>query len=360
MKRLLRILPVLLLCILTLPRPVRGVSAGVPADVPAFAGEPYADVNGGEPFFTKKERAVTDSFESYGEPDALGRCAAAFANVGTDLMPAEPRGEIGGVKPTGWQFAKYDFIDGKYLYNRCHLIGYQLTGENANPRNLITGTRYLNVKGMLPFENRAADYVKETGCHVLYRVTPVFEADELVARGVLMEAWSVEDDGGLRFCVFCYNVQPGVSINYATGESALSDEPRMLTFPAETAYAVNRRTGVFHLETCPAAQKIAARNRVSVVSTAARLTDAGNKPCGVCRPDLHEETVRFLCGDVDRNGTLQAADARTALRFAAKLEIPDERALALADADPDGRITAGDARLILRAAVGLEVIRAYS
>ena len=135
-------------------------------------------------------------------------------------MPTEERGSIGSVKPSGWQTVKYDFVDGKYLYNRCHLLGYQLTGENANEQNLITGTRYLNVDGMLPFENMVADYVKETDNHVMYRVTPVFDGAELVARGVLMEAYSVEDGGdGVEFCVYCYNVQPGVKIDYATGDS---------------------------------------------------------------------------------------------------------------------------------------------
>ena len=149
----------------------------------------------------------------------------AYANVCQELMPTEERGSIGMVKPSGWQMAKYDCVDGKYLYNRCHLIGYQLAGENANERNLITGTRYLNVTGMLPFENQVADFVEETGYHVLYRVTPIFEGLELVARGVEMEAWSVEDGGeGVCFHVFVYNIQPGVVIDYATGESHLEED----------------------------------------------------------------------------------------------------------------------------------------
>ena len=161
-----------------------------------------------------------DSFETYSELDSLGRCGAAYANVGQDLMPTGPRSSIGQVKPTGWHTAKYDSVDGKYLYNRCHLIGYQLTAENANKKNLITGTRYLNVDGMLPFENMVADYIHETGNHVLYRVTPVFEGNNLVASGVEMEAESVEDQGeSISFHVFCYNVQPGIGIDYATGDS---------------------------------------------------------------------------------------------------------------------------------------------
>ena len=199
-------------------------------ELPAYSGEPYAEVNGNKPYFTDAEKtAARSSYEKYAELDALGRCGVCVASVGKDLMPTEPRGSISGVKPTGWpekvEDAKYDFVDGKYLYNRCHLIGFQLTGENANKQNLITGTRYLNVDGMLPFENMVADYVKETENHVLYRVSPIFNGRDLVALGVLMEAWSVEDGGeGVLFCVFCYNVQPGVVIDYATGNSRLAEE----------------------------------------------------------------------------------------------------------------------------------------
>ncbi len=187
-----------------------------------YTGEPYVVVNDNVPTFTAKEK-TTKAYETYGKLDRLGRCRAAMACLGKELMPTEKRGAIGSVKPTGWQTAKYDFVDGKYLYNRCHLIGYQLSGENANRRNLITGTRYLNVEGMLPFENMTADYIHETGNHVLYRVTPIFFGDNLVASGVQMEAFSVEDDGdGICFHVYCYNVQPGVTIDYATGENTLA------------------------------------------------------------------------------------------------------------------------------------------
>lgn len=188
-------------------------------DIPEFSDSPYVTINDNVPYFTEDE-LTTEAFETYSELDDLGRCGVAYANVCQELMPTEDRGEIGQVKPTGWHTVKYDFVSGKYLYNRCHLLGYQLTGENANEQNLITGTRYLNVEGMLPFENMVADYVQETDNHVLYRVTPIFEGDELVARGVLMEALSVEDDGeGICFNVYCYNNQPGVIIDYATGES---------------------------------------------------------------------------------------------------------------------------------------------
>ena len=184
---------------------------------------PYIAVRGNTPAFSEEEKALAASepggvCESYSELDDLGRCGPAFACVGIDLMPTEERDSIGNVRPTGWHTIKYDHISGKYLYNRCHLIGYQLSGENANEQNLITGTRYLNVEGMLPFENEIADYVLFTEHHVLYRVTPVFEGDNLVASGVLLEAESVEDDE-ISFCVYCYNVQPGVIIDYQTGES---------------------------------------------------------------------------------------------------------------------------------------------
>lgn len=191
-------------------------------DVPQYDDQPYVTVNNNIPEFDQSDYK-TDPFETYSELDELGRCGVAFANICIDIMPTEERGEIGMVKPSGWHTVKYDVVDGKYLYNRCHLIGYQLAGENANPKNLITGTRYLNVEGMLPFENEVADYVKESNNHVLYRVTPIFKGNDLVASGVQMEAYSVEDNGkGICFNVYCYNVQPGVEIDYTSGESWLS------------------------------------------------------------------------------------------------------------------------------------------
>lgn len=191
-------------------------------DIPEYNGEPFVPVNENVPFFANAD-LTTESFESYSDLDGFGRCGVAYASVGRDLMPTEKRGKIGQVKPTGWHTVKYDIVNGKYLYNRCHLIGYQLTAENANKENLITGTRYLNVEGMLPFENMVTDYVKETNNHVLYRVTPFYDQDNLVASGVEMEALSVEDNGdGISYNVFVYNVQPGITINYETGESSLS------------------------------------------------------------------------------------------------------------------------------------------
>ena len=188
-------------------------------DIPEYSGEPYVVLQDNWPDFDAGD-LTTEAFETYSELDSLGRCGVAYANICLEIMPTEPRGDIGQVKPSGWQTAKYDCVEGKYLYNRCHLIGYQLAGENANKQNLITGTRYMNVTGMLPFENMVDDYVEETENHVLYRVTPVFDGDNLVASGVQMEAFSVEDEGeGVCFNVFVYNVQPGVAIDYATGES---------------------------------------------------------------------------------------------------------------------------------------------
>ena len=191
-------------------------------DIPEFDGKtPYVIINNNEPDFPEED-FNSNSFEKYSELDSLGRCGVAYANVSKDTMPTEARGEISKVKPTGWHTVKYDCVEGKYLYNRCHLIGYQLTAENANKQNLITGTRYLNVDGMLPFENQVAEYVKQENGHVLYRVTPIFEKNNLVANGVQMEAESVEDKGKkVKFNVYAYNVQPNIKIDYLTGNSEL-------------------------------------------------------------------------------------------------------------------------------------------
>lgn len=219
-------------------------------DIPEYEGEAYTPVNGNMPEFPFDE-VDTESFEEYSPLDSLGRCGTAVANVGRDLMPTEKRGNISSVKPAGWQIAKYDFVDGKYLYNRCHLLGFQLTGENANEENLITGTRYMNVDGMLPFENMIADYVKETGNHVLYRVTPIYEGNDLISQGVQMEAWSVEDEGeGVCFNVFAYNVQPGVEINYADGSSKLSEKNPNNLKP-ETVKGEIRGNSKSHIYHCP-------------------------------------------------------------------------------------------------------------
>ena len=221
------------------------------SEIPEYSGSPYVEINGNEPDFSKSD-FTADSFETYSELDSLGRCGAAYANVGQDLMPTGPRSSIGQVKPTGWHTAKYDNVDGKYLYNRCHLIAYQLTGENANEKNLITGTRSFNVDGMLPYEEMVGDYVRETGNHVLYRVTPVFEGDDLVAKGVQMEAMSVEDEGeDIEFNVFVYNVQDGIDIDYRTGDShEASEDETASSESSQTEQEIrgNRRSKVYH---CP-------------------------------------------------------------------------------------------------------------
>lgn len=251
--------------------------------LPEFDGEPFVEVNGNIPAFSEED-LTTESYETYSELDSLGRCGAAIANIGVDLMPTEKRKSIGQVKPSGWQTAKYDFVEGKYLYNRCHLIGFQLTGENANAGNLITGTRYLNVDGMLPFENMVADYIKETENHVLYRVTPVFTGENLVADGVLIEAESVEDSGdGICFCVYCYNVQPGVAIDYATGESHAAES--MTAQAGENMnYVLNTSSKKFHKPECSGVEKLKKENRQNYSGTRQKLLDDGYEPCGICKP----------------------------------------------------------------------------
>lgn len=255
------------------------------SQVPAYSGEPYVVVNNNIPFF-KDSDLTTEAFEKYSDLDSLGRCGAAYANVCQEIMPTEKRGAIGMVKPTGWQTVKYDWVDGKYLYNRCHLIGYQLSGENANEKNLITGTRYLNVDGMLPFENLVADYVHETDHHVLYRVTPVFENSNLVARGVLMEAQSVEDDDVL-FCVYCYNVQPKVTIDYATGESHASEDTNIQETSQSTGeqtYIVNENTKKFHLPSCSSVKDMNSGNKREFTGDRQELLDEGYSACKTCHP----------------------------------------------------------------------------
>lgn len=217
------------------------------SDIPEYSGSPYISVNDNVPSFTEED-LTTKSFEIYSDLDELGRCGQAYANISIELMPTEKRGSIGQVKPTGWHTVKYDFVDGKYLYNRSHLIGFQLAGENANEKNLITGTRYMNVNGMLPFENMVADYVKETENHVLYRVTPIFKDQDLLASGVHMEAMSVEDKGeGISFNVYVYNVQPGVLIDTATGESQLDETEKNQTSDSEVEIRGNKNSKFYHM-----------------------------------------------------------------------------------------------------------------
>ena len=291
-----------------------GTSAFSLREIPAYSGTPYTEVNGNQPYFTEEE-LTTQSFETYSELDSLGRCGMAYANVGQDLMPTEPRGEIGAVKPSGWHLVKYDNVDGKYLYNRCHLIAYMLAAENANPQNLITGTRYLNVQGMLPFETKVCDYVKNTGNHVLYRVTPIFDGDNLLADGVLMEAYSVEDAGeGICFCVFAYNVQPGIGIDYATGdnwaessgtyqstEASVAEETPAPQPETDTAvqitpessapqesqgitYVLNTNTKKFHYPTCSSVDDMKEKNKQIYTGSREEVINMGYVPCKRCNP----------------------------------------------------------------------------
>ena len=255
--------------------------------VPPFSGTAYVVLGDNRPLF-KEWELTTVSYEKYAPLDALGRCGVTEACVGLDMMPTEDRGSIGQVKPTGWHTVKYDCVDGKYLYNRCHLIGYQLTGENANVCNLITGTRYLNIEGMLPFENMVADYVKETGNHVMYRVTPVLAGDNQLGSGVVMEGWSVEDDGeGVCFSVYAYNAQPGVAIDYATGESGLAAEGVPTTTTTATpkiTFILNVNSKKFHLPTCGQAADIKASNRQETDKSRDELLDEVYTPCKSCKP----------------------------------------------------------------------------
>lgn len=253
--------------------------------IPEYSGEPFVVLENNVPDFDEDD-LTEDSFEKYSLLDSLGRCGTAVACVGRDIMPTEERESIGQVKPSGWRISKYDFVDGKYLYNRCHLIGYQLTGENANEQNLITGTRYFNVEGMLPFENMVAEYVEETGNHVLYRVTPIFEESNLVANGVVMEAKSIEDGGkGICFNVYVYNVQPGVEIDYATGENKFARETLAQPEIDEAGkYILNTNSKKFHKISCKNAQDIKEKNKENFSGSRSELIRNGYSPCGVCNP----------------------------------------------------------------------------
>lgn len=278
-------------------------------EVPAYTGQPSVEVDDDKPSFSDEELSYArenEGFESFSELDDLGRCGSVTVCVGPETMPqeGEERGSIGMIKPSGWQTSKYNFVDGSYLYNRCHLVGWQLSGENANERNLVTGTRSMNVEGMLSYEDEVASYVDQTGNHVLYRATPIFEGDELVCRGVQIEAYSLEDDGaGISFNVFCYNVEPGVGIDYATGDNAEGDETA--AFDAETtvsnnessatseaadvedkteSYVLNTNTMRFHNPTCPSVEDIADNNKEAYEGSRQALIDEGYKPCGRCKP----------------------------------------------------------------------------
>lgn len=284
--------------------------------IPEYDGSPYAWINEDRPYFSDDKsyfgegKTLDTSFEYYSPLDDLGRCGTCVACIGKDIMPTEERGSIGMVKPSGWHTIRYDNVDGQYLYNRCHLIAYQLTGENANRSNLITGTRYMNIQGMLPREELVADYVKSTGNHVLYRVTPVFKGDDLVASGVIMEAKSVEDNGaGLEFNVYVYDEQPGIQIDHATGDSksisgsevtgspyAVSSSGASSSSGADkgstssgteaekTDYIANTNTRKFHYPWCSSVKQMADHNKFEYKGNRQDLIDMGYEPCGNCQP----------------------------------------------------------------------------
>ena len=273
-------------------------------EIPEYKRSATVEINGGDPFFEEQE-ITDDAFESYSPLDALGRCGVAFACIGIEIMPTEEREDIASVTPSGWEYGgisnnnTYDFVENGYIYNRCHLIGFQLAGENDNERNLITGTRYLNIEGMLPFENMVADYVEKTGNHVMYRVTPIFSGLDYVARGVLMEAYSVEDNGrGICFCVYAYNVQPGVTIDYFTGVNVKSGEtlPEIndendnrtevggSTEGEVCDYILNTSSKKFHYVGKSCASKIDPKNYKEYTGMREDLIKEGYSPCGTCKP----------------------------------------------------------------------------
>ncbi len=298
----------LLLCIILIASLLTGCKKVIGLDeIPDYDGSSYVEINGDKPFFTDGE--ITDeAFERYSPLDVLGRCGVAFACLGIELMPTEERGEIASVTPTGWEYGgisnnnTYNFIENEYVYNRCHLIGYQLAGENDNENNLITGTRYLNIEGMLPFENLVAEYIEDTGNHVMYRVTPMYSGLDYVARGVLMEAYSVEDKGrGVEFCIYAYNVQPGVTIDYFTGVNVengeklpeISDETDNRGEENNTnqggenqnvSYVLNTNSKKFHLPNSSCVNKISDKNRQEYSGSRDDLIQDDYSPCGICNP----------------------------------------------------------------------------
>ena len=268
-------------------------------EIPRYEGKDYIVINNDIPYFMQSE-LTAKAYETYSPLDSLGRCGVCTACIGKELMPTEERGSIGMIKPSGWQLSKYDFFDGKYLFNRCHLIGYQLTGENANERNLITGTRYMNIGRMLDLENMTASYIRRTGNHVLYRVTPCFEGNNLVATGVLMEAYSIEDSGkGVKFCNFVFNIQPNVSINYADGTNTLISAPTTTsTQTAKTTtqaaqntqssqsasreFVLNKNTKKYHETWCSSVKDIKDKNKGTYTGTEEELQKMGYSACKKC------------------------------------------------------------------------------
>lgn len=261
-------------------------SPNIIQNLPEYNGVPSIVINNHIPSFTEEEKERgKESFIELSDLDALGRCGPAFASVSTDTMPSEERGNIGSVKPTGWHTVKYEGIDGNYLYNRCHLLMYALTGLNAEPKNLITGTRYLNIEGNLPIEEKIVSYIKTTGNHVLYRVTPVFEGNNLLCSGELMEAYSIEDNGKLSICVYCFNVQPGITIDYATGNSSGPEYTGLSKSENNTAvYVLNTYTKKIHKQDCENVGKISDKNKKDYTGNIEELLNEGYTPCKSCNP----------------------------------------------------------------------------
>ena len=307
MRNFRRIISIILILAFVLPILSCGKNKISLNNVPEYSGSPYVEINGGEPFFTKKERKSAEAFERYAELDPLGRCGAAFACLGPETLSDEDRESIANVTPTGWEYNgisnnnTYDFVEDNYVYNRCHLIGHQLAGENDNEKNLITGTRYMNIEGMLPFENMIAEYIRQTSNHVLYRVTPIFKGLDYVARGVLMEAYSIEDSGrGIKICIYLYNVQPGVDIDYFTGVNMVegSTPPDYSNAGKEDnsndntdigtgeimQYILNVSSKKFHTPGGYCAGNISDKNRKEYEGTREALIADGYTPCGICKP----------------------------------------------------------------------------
>lgn len=262
------------------------------ADIPEFSGQPYVAINNNVPYFEENEQ-TTNAFQHYFELDVLGRVTMAYGSLGQEILPEEERGDISSIHPTGWKQNRYDCIkDGQALYNRCHLIAFSLSGQNANPKNLMTGTRYMNIKGMQPFESKTLDFIRKTNKHVMYQVTPMFDGDNLVANGVLMQAKSVEDNGqGLSFNVFCYNVQPGICIDYKTGENWLEETGQTTSQDQTPAmegqakdYVLNIRSHKFHDPSCESIDDMSKRNRQDVHESKESLIAQGYTPCQRCNP----------------------------------------------------------------------------
>lgn len=273
------------------------------SSIPAYSGTAYVTINNNKPSFSSAE-LTTKGYEKYSPLDNLNRCGVAIASCGKEIMPGanEERGSISSIKPSGWNQAKYEGISGGWLWNRCHLIGWQLSAENANRENLITGTRYMNINGMLPFENMVADYIRETGNHVAYRITPIYKGNNLVCSGVQMEAYSIEDNGdGIEFNVYCYNVQPGINIDYADGSSSSQNGSNNTTSSSKpttsveentntnentgsTKYVLNTNSKKFHYPTCGSAGRISAKNYAESNESRDSLIAQGYSPCGNCDP----------------------------------------------------------------------------